>query len=229
MYRKGDFHIHSIYSDGKYTPEEIVIISKEKNIDVISLTDHNTTQGIDEAILAGKEFGVKVIPGIELSTRYNNSRVHILGYFKDDSYKNDLLVEILKNVRAHKISAIKYLMKNHINFYEKKYKKLDIRTGIELLKFFGAIVILAHPILLNPKDFIKIINMNFDGLEAKYYCNTHKDTEYFINFAKNNNLLYTAGSDFHDYNTFYKTHGLIGDVFLNSYEIYNFLYDSNLL
>lgn len=229
MYKKGDFHIHSIYSDGKCTPEEIVILSKEKDIDIISLTDHNTTKGIDEAILAGKELGIKVIPGVELSTRYNDSRVHILGYFRDDSYKNDLLVEILKNVRAHKISAIKCLMKNNINFYEKKDKKLDIRTGIEILKFFGAIVVLAHPVLLNPKDFKIIINMNFDGLEAKYHCNTNKDTEYFINVAKNSNLFYTAGSDFHDYNKFYKTHGLIGDVFLNTYEIYNFLYSSNLL
>lgn len=223
MYKKGDFHIHSIYSDGKCTPQEIVIISKEKNIDIISLTDHNSTQGIDEAILAGNELGIKVIPGVELSTRYNNSRVHILGYFKDDNYKNGLLVEILKNVRAHKISAVKHLMKNNINFYEKKDKRLDIRTGIEILKYFGAIVILAHPVLLNPKDFIPIIKMNFDGLEAKYFCNTNRDTEYFLNIAKNNNLLYTAGSDFHDYNKFYKIHGMIGDVYLNSEEIYNFL------
>lgn len=229
MYKKGDFHIHSIYSDGKFTPEEIVIISKEKNIDIISLTDHNTTEGIDEAIQAGKKFGIKVIPGIELSTRYNNSRVHILGYFRDNNYKNDLLVEILRNVRAHKISAIKYLMGNSINFYRRKNKRLDIRTGIELLKFFGATVILAHPILLNLSDFKEIIQMNFDGIEAKYYYNTDEDTEYFIHVAKTNNLIYTAGSDFHDYNKFSKSHGMIGDAHLDNQEIYNFLYHSELL
>ena len=229
MYKKGDFHIHSIYSDGKCTPEEIVIISKEKNIDIISLTDHNTTEGIDEAIQAGKDFGIKVIPGVELSTRYNNSRVHILGYFRDNNYKNDLLVEILRNVRAHKISAIKCLLGNSINFYGRKNKRLDIRTGIEILKFFGAVVILAHPILLNSKDFGEIIKMNFDGLEAKYHCNTHEDTKYFIHVAKNNNFIYTAGSDFHDCNKFCKSHGKIGDVYLDNQEIYNFLYHSGLL
>ena len=197
MYKKGDFHIHSIYSDGKCTPEDVVIISKERNIDIISLTDHNNTDGIDEAILTGKKLEIKVIPGVELSTRYNNSKVHILGYFKDDNYKNDLLVEILKTVRAHKISAIKRLMKNHINFYDKK-DRLDIRTGIEILKFFEATVVLAHPVLLNRNEFNNVINLNFDGLEAKYYLNTDEDTEYFLNVAKNNNLLYTAGSDFHN-------------------------------
>lgn len=228
MYKKGDFHIHSIYSDGKCSPEEIVIISKEKNIDIISITDHNNTEGINEAILTGKELGIKVIPGLELSTRYNNSRVHILGYFKDDTYKDDLLVEILKKVRSHKISAIKRLMQNHINFYDKK-DKLDIRTGIEILKFFKATVILAHPVLLNKNDFKSIITMNFDGLEAKYYKNTDEDTQYFLNVAKNNNLLYTAGSDFHDFNKLYKSHGMIGDVYLNEQELYKFLTHSNLI
>lgn len=228
MYKKGDFHIHSIYSDGNCTPEEIVIISKERNIDIISLTDHNNTDGIDEAILTGKDLGIKVIPGVELSTRYNNSRVHILGYFKNDNYKNDLLVEILKTVRAHKISAIKRLMKNHINFYDKK-DRLDIRTGIEILKFFEATVVLAHPVLLNRNEFNTVINFNFDGLEAKYYLNTYEDTEYFLNVAKNNNLLYTAGSDFHNYSKIHKSHGMIGDVYLNEHEIYDFLSNSNLI
>jgi predicted metal-dependent phosphoesterase TrpH len=229
MFKKGDFHIHSIYSDGKCTPEEIVIISKENKMDIISLTDHNTTEGLDKAIQAGKKYGIKVIPGVELSTRYNNSRVHILGYFRDNNYKNDLLIEILRNVRAHKISDIKCLLENSINFYERKNKRLDIRTGIELLRFFGAVVILAHPILLNSRDFKEIIQMNFDGLEAKYYCNTPEDTKYFVHVAKNNNLIYTAGSDFHNYNKIHKSHGMIGDVFLNSEEISNFLFKTKLL
>ena len=227
MYKKGDFHIHSTYSDGEYTPREVVMLSKKKNVDIISLTDHNNTCGIDEAIIAGKEFGVKIIPGVELSTRYNNARVHVLGYFKDDSYKNELLIEVLKNVKTHKISTIKHLLGNHINFYDKK-DKLYVKTGIEILKFFGATVILAHPVLLNRADFKDIIKMNFDGLEAKYFSNKDEDTEYFLKVAKDRNLLYTAGSDFHNCNEFYRTHGIIGDVYLNEKEISNFLVGGNL-
>jgi len=227
MYKKGDFHIHSTCSDGAYTSREIVMISKKKNVDIISLTDHNNTCGIDEAILTGKEVGVKVIPGVELSTRYNNTRVHVLGYFKDDSYKNELLVEVLKNVATHKISTIRHLLGTHINFYDKK-DKLYVKTGIEILKFFGATVILAHPVLLNRDDFKDIIKMNFDGLEAKYFSNKDEDTEYFLKIAKDRDLIYTAGSDFHSYNEFYRTHGIIGDVYLNEKEISNFLVGGNL-
>lgn len=227
MYKKGDFHIHSTFSDGGYTPKEIVMLSKKKAVDIIALTDHNNTCGIDEAISTGGELGVKVIPGVELSTRFNNSRVHVLGYFKDDSYKNELLIEILKNVKHRKISAIKYLLGNIANPYDKK-NKLYVETGIEILKFFGATVILAHPVLLNRYDFQEIIKMNFDGLEAKYFSNTKNDTEYFLKIAKDRNLLYTAGSDFHSCNELYRTHGIIGDVYLNEKEIYNFLIGGNL-
>ncbi|ABR36579.1 PHP domain-containing protein [Clostridium beijerinckii] len=222
MYKKGDFHIHSTFSDGKCTPRELVILSKKREVDIISITDHNSTSGLDEAVMAGENLGVRVIPGVELSTKYNSSRVHVLGYFKDDSYKNELLVEVLKNVKNHKISNIKKLLGKNLDFYNTK-DKLSVETGIKILKFFGATVVLAHPVLLNKSDFEKIIEMDFDGLEAKYFSNTENDTEYFLKVASDRNLLYTAGSDFHSCKEFYRIHGIIGDVYLNESEIYNFL------
>ncbi|EHI97861.1 PHP domain protein [Clostridium sp. DL-VIII] len=227
MYNKGDFHIHSTFSDGGCTPKEIVMMAKKKNVDIIALTDHNNTDGIDEAILEGYKLGIKVIPGVELSTVYKKSKVHILGYFKDNSYKNELLTKILQNIKKHKISKIKYLFEAHMPF-DNRNDKLCVENGIEILKFFGAVVILAHPVLLNRSDFKEIIKMNLDGLEAKYFSNKTEDTEYFLEIAKNKNLLYTAGSDFHNYNKFHRTHGLIGDVYLNRIEIYNFLTGGNL-
>ncbi|MDR3597181.1 PHP domain-containing protein [Clostridium sp.] len=227
MYKKGDFHIHSTFSDGKCTPKEIVMLSKKENVDIIALTDHNNTSGIDEAISTGKELGVQVIPGIELSTMYNDSRVHILGYFKDDSYKNELLIKILKNVKEHKVLPIRNLLKKSIDFHNSR-NKLHVETGIEILKFFGAIVILAHPVLLNKYNFNDIITKNFDGIEAKYFSNSTEDTNYFLKVAKDRNLLYTAGSDFHKPNKIHRIHGMIGDVSLDEKEIYNFLMASNL-
>lgn len=227
MYKKGDFHIHSTCSDGGCTPKEVVMLSKKRNVDIIALTDHNNTSGIDEAIMTGDNIGVKVIPGVELSTVYNNTKVHVLGYFKDDSYKNELLIKILRNVKNHKISAIEHILGNSINFSGKKHN-LYVETGIKILKFFGATVILAHPVLLNRGDFENIINMDFDGLEARYFSNSVEDTEYFLNIAKERNLIYSAGSDFHKYSNVYRTHGLIGDVYLNEEEIYNFLVNSKL-
>ena len=227
MYKKGDFHIHSTSSDGSYTPKQVVNLAKKRGVDIIALTDHNNTCGIDEAKLEGDTIGVKVIPGVELSTKYENgNRVHILGYFKDESYKDELLVRILKDVKNHRINNIKKILGRYIEFNSNN--KLSVNAGIERLKFFGAAVVLAHPVLINRSDFEKIIDLKFDGLEAKYFSNTEEDTKYFLDIAKKKNLIYTAGSDFHNYKEYYREHGLIGDVYLNKNEIYNFLKNGGL-
>lgn len=222
MLNKGDFHIHSTASDGNCTPREIVTMAKERHIDIISLTDHNTTNGLDEAIHRGKEIGVKIIPGVELSTRYNNTRVHVLGYFKDESYKNELLVQILHLVKTRKINKVKKLLQGYLTPYYRR-EALCVENGIELLRFFGATVVLAHPVLIPRGDFKQIIKMNFDGIEAKYFKNTEDDTDYFLNISKARNLFYTAGSDFHKIKEMYRVHGLIGDAYLNAEEINDFL------
>lgn len=227
MLNKGDFHIHSTASDGNCTPSEIIDLAKKRHIDIISITDHNTTAGIDEAILYGKKSGIKVIPGVELSTRYNNTRVHILGYFKDDSYKNELLIQTLKNIRTHQITEVRKIFRGYLNSYYRR-NVICVENGIEILRFFGATIILAHPVLLPKKDFNQIIKMDFDGIEAKYSSNTAEDTEYFVNIAKARGLIYTAGSDFHKLKQIYRIHGLIGNVFLNQNEIINFLSKGNL-
>lgn len=222
MYTKGDFHIHSTCSDGGLTPSEIVKLAKRKEVDIISITDHNNTDGIDEAIEEGKSQGIRVIPSVELSTRYNKCRVHVLGYFKDDSYNNELLKIVLLKVRQGNIKELRKIFYNNIDFCGYK-DKLCVKTGVDILKFFGATVVLAHPVLLCKKDFENIINIDFDGIEAKYYKNTEEDTKYLINIAKERNMIYTAGSDFHDYIEYYRVHGMIGDVYLNQEEIREFL------
>lgn len=222
MYKKGDFHIHSIASDGNCSPSEVVSIAHKRNVDIISLTDHNTTSGLNEAITHGNNIGIKVIPGVELSTRYNNTRVHILGYFKDESYNDDLLIHILKCIRSHKINEIKKSLHGYISTYYRR-DKICVENGIEILRFFGANVVLAHPVLLPVDDFKEIIKLDFDGIEAKYFSNTENNTQFFINIAKEKNLFYTAGSDFHIFNKTHRSHGLIGDVYLNSSEILDFL------
>jgi len=84
MYKKGDFHIHTNYSDGKYSPKEIIEMAKKYHVDIIAITDHDTVAGIREAVKAGIENGIKVIPGIELSTLRNGESIHVIGYFKDE-------------------------------------------------------------------------------------------------------------------------------------------------
>jgi 3',5'-nucleoside bisphosphate phosphatase len=232
MFEKGDFHIHSKASDGDLTPREVVELAKRRGVDIIALTDHNTTLGVGDALRAGIEYGVSVIPGVELSTRFHNERIHILGYFKDDRYKSQVFQKILKLIKAHKTKNAQILIKRLSNIdidIDRDSGRLSVLGGIRLLRIFGASVVLAHPVLINKKYLTEIINMPFDGIEAKYCRNSEDDTEFFIRLSKDMEKFYTAGSDFHTDRTRDLKHGLIGDVYLNSHEIDIFLKMSGLI
>ncbi|MBR0597505.1 PHP domain-containing protein [Sinanaerobacter chloroacetimidivorans] len=76
-----DLHLHTHYSDGTLSPEEIVLLAKKNGVDTIAITDHDGMGGISEGLEAGKKWGVQVIPGIELSTEDEyGGYMHILGY-----------------------------------------------------------------------------------------------------------------------------------------------------
>ena len=78
-----DLHCHTTASDGTLSPQDLVARALRDGVDVIAVTDHDTTDGIDEAVAAGDELGVRVVPGIELSARTSERNVHVLGYFID--------------------------------------------------------------------------------------------------------------------------------------------------
>lgn len=74
-----DLHIHSTASDGQYSPTQLVKMAKERGLEFISLTDHDTIDGLEEAIHVGEKLSLCVIPGIELSAK-EYPTFHILGY-----------------------------------------------------------------------------------------------------------------------------------------------------
>lgn len=78
-----DLHVHSNESDGTLTPAEVVALAKEQGLSAIALTDHDTIDGLPAAKQAAVEAGIELVPGIELSTDYNGTEVHILGYYVD--------------------------------------------------------------------------------------------------------------------------------------------------
>ena len=86
---KADLHMHSTASDGQYSPSELVSLAKLRGLDVIALTDHDTTDGVEAAVEAGQEANVRVIPGIEMSAK-GFKTFHILGYgfsLKSDEFR----------------------------------------------------------------------------------------------------------------------------------------------
>lgn len=83
MEGRADLHIHTTHSDGAFSARVIVGHARRAGLTTISFTDHDSTGAIDEAIVAGRDCGVAVIPGVELSTSLDGQDVHILGYFID--------------------------------------------------------------------------------------------------------------------------------------------------
>lgn len=101
MSGKIDLHMHTNHSDGRYSPEELIKKVKDAGIDIISITDHDTVNGIKEATEIGKLYGVEIIPGLEISSDIRDREVHILAYFIDPENKE--LEEYLQFFRAERI------------------------------------------------------------------------------------------------------------------------------
>lgn len=106
-YNLADLHIHSVCSDGLCTPTQIVEEAHSAGVGAISLTDHDTAAGTDEAIAAGERLGVRVIPGIELNAHIDDREIHLLAYFYDrgDARLVEHLAE-LRNMRRERGGAI---------------------------------------------------------------------------------------------------------------------------
>jgi len=79
-----DLHVHTTISDGSLTPTEVVMRAKSQGVSAIAITDHDTCEGVPEALAAGKEAELEIIPGIEISVDYLGTYgIHILGHFID--------------------------------------------------------------------------------------------------------------------------------------------------
>ena len=75
-----DLHTHSVFSDGTYTPGELIVEAKRLGL-IIALTDHNTVDGLPDFMEAARTLGVTAVPGVEFSTEHNGKELHLLGLF----------------------------------------------------------------------------------------------------------------------------------------------------
>ena len=104
---KGDFHIHTYYSDGVFSPEKIADLAVDAGLEVISLTDHDNvlSYNVAKKHVEANNLELKLIQGIEVNTLYKDYEVHILGYFpnvENEDFKNLLKVQQQARIKQTK-------------------------------------------------------------------------------------------------------------------------------
>ncbi|NGP77223.1 PHP domain-containing protein [Balneolaceae bacterium YR4-1] len=106
---KADLHIHTTASDGNSTPAEIVKLAAEQNLEVISITDHDSIAGLEEALEAAREFGIEVIPGSEITATYEEREAHLLAYGFDVNHSG--FRKLMRGHRKARVDRGKWILK----------------------------------------------------------------------------------------------------------------------
>lgn len=130
---KVDLHIHSTYSDGVFTPEEVVDSAIELGLTTISITDHDNVGGyyVAKEYIEKENKPLQLIPGVEINTFHGKNEIHILGYFLNFKDK-DFLKMLEKQQKARKVQAkeiAKRLTKHGLNVAYEDIKNCSIEDG----------------------------------------------------------------------------------------------------
>jgi predicted metal-dependent phosphoesterase TrpH len=97
---RADLHVHTTFSDGTCSPYQILVRAQKVGLTTISITDHDNVGALDEAFRIGRQLGVEVVPGVELSASAGEEEIHILGYWFD--HTNRQLCDFLAFSRAER-------------------------------------------------------------------------------------------------------------------------------
>lgn len=98
---RADLHVHTTYSDGSYTPTEVVNVAQRSGLAAVAITDHDTLSGVGPTQAAALGSGVDIIAGVEITAEYLGRELHLLGYFVGE--EDSALTAALERLRAHRI------------------------------------------------------------------------------------------------------------------------------
>lgn len=181
---KADLHSHSRYSDGKYEIYDLLKYAKERGIDWIALTDHDTVFGNDELTKYSELIDVKVVKGIELSCEYKGTSIHVVGLFRNN-YVPDFMYDLSKKL-GDKRQARAIIMAERI----KEIYDVNIYTDL-LVKENKTITrknILDHILKYNDID-INIAKAFISKKSLAYIPSEKYDVIDGLNLLHNNNAL----------------------------------------
>lgn len=123
-----DLHTHSIFSDGTYTPEQLIISTKELGLSAIALTDHNTIEGISSFLVAAEKYHIHAIQGIEISTAHHGIELHIVGLNIEPKHY-EMLNEMLVQAKQNKSESNRNLIENLQNKLNYNISYADVENS----------------------------------------------------------------------------------------------------
>ena len=147
-----DLHVHSNASDGTFSPSQVVELAKNAGLDAFALTDHDTTAGVPEALEKGRDLNIEVIPGIEVSSSFDGTEIHILGLFVNSD--DPVLAAMLEKMR---------ISRDRRN--EKMLEKYGCRILFDHLAMRGPRVVAANRPLIKAEDY-KGLKMRLPSIAA---------------------------------------------------------------
>jgi len=154
-----DYQIQTTASDGKYSPRECVKMAKENGLISVAITDHDTVDGVAEGLAAGKELGVEVIPGIEISCDEGANSIHMLGLGIDQA--NAKLLEKLRELYSWR--------ENRAKAFVEKLKELGFAVEYEDVRKRAAGIVarphIADAVMENPANKEKLER---EGIKVKH-------------------------------------------------------------
>lgn len=242
-----DFHMHTVASDGAWTPETLVKTALEQGLHTFAVSDHDTVKSVRPTQKLAAQHGLTVIPGVEITVNWHQQVYHmlVLNYDLDNpallkllentqeqekerkqgiinglkkrGYKLDKLDEI-KRPDGHFLATdiIRALQKGgEVKTYEQGYREA-VQFGLERIcsqpadlaleaaLSAGGIPVLAHPgraeygfSAATPEVLQELVGYGLAGVEVYHYSHSEALVELYKNFARENNLLISAGSDSH--------------------------------
>jgi hypothetical protein len=215
-----DLHTHTTASDGRCAPEELVARAVAAGVDVLSVTDHDTTAAASASAAACADAGIEFVPGIEITAVLDGVDVHVLGYFLNPHAAG--LSAFLATQRKRRVDRVRQIIDRLaalgialdadaiLRPSESGDGKAAGRPWIaralvaggyvasEQIHAANGIASLAHPGLLKRDDLISgFVAAGLDALEAYHGKHSTEDTSRYIVVARQHGLAVSGGSDYH--------------------------------
>ena len=163
-----DLHTHSLHSDGSDTPTQLIEKAKAAGLDVVALTDHDTTAGWAEALEAGERCGVRVVLGVEFSTTNEGRGQHLLGYGFNPEH--EAVAEILAKAatsRADRAEALFAKMRELDKPVDRDFV-VSLAGGIPSRKHVAAGLVKARHFKSDDQAFQELLNEDKKGYVERY-------------------------------------------------------------